>query len=202
MSDPTGRYEVKWASGKLTCSCRAFRYGDGPCKHIKWMEQNGQLPDKPSQKSLAEALLGDPEEQRDEAPREEMECFPMVDGLSVFPMKLSTFLRGLSRVEIDYRRGGLTPENYPTIRRIMTKGPKDGLVRVTWINEGGEGYTDLPEEGQIEHRHWRGGKTQKTVMGSGGQLWVDGDNVVFVTEDGRRLDESQWLDWLAGLGHQ
>jgi len=196
---------VEWVDGSLTCSCRAFRYGDGPCKHIEWLRDRDKLPSKPQQ-SLSEALLGkgsdDQDPEKEGAPdAESMECFPPVDG-SAFPMQLSSFLSGLSKVIAEYRHGGDWPEGFSPIVRVIERSPRMGLVRVSWTSAEGSGYTDLPEEGMIEHREWRGERTQRTVMGAGGQLWVDGDKVVFVTKSGETMDENQWLDWREDQDHR
>ena len=201
MSDPTGKYDVAWHNGRLTCTCRSFRYGNGRwCKHIQWLSDNDKLPPEPEQRTLGEAITGPSREEDRPAdaagpPKEEMECFPQVPG-SQYPMSLSTFLRGIIRVVIEYRHGGLWPDNIPSVTRMIERSPVRGLVRVSWIaNKGSEtGYTDVPEEGPIEHRGWKGDKTQRTVMGAGGRLWLDGDKVVFITQDGRELSEEQWLE--------
>jgi hypothetical protein len=216
--DPTGKYAIEWVDGEITCQCAAYvKGGMRPCNHIKWLKLRDRLPQMPraqrdqlagvepaQPRTLGEAIVGTEEEQ---AKREPMVCFPMVDDeLSVFPMTLSTFLSGLSHVDIDYRKGGLLELGVPSIkRRLGDIG--NGVVRIHWagVDEKGnqvKGHTDLDSDKLIEHREWRMGKTQYTIMGAGGCLWIEGDNVVCTKTDGDQVDVETWLAELASKHHQ
>lgn len=208
--DPTGRYEIKWVDGEVTCQCGAFVDGGmRPCNHIKWMKLRNRLPqmpraqrdqvqetpEAPRQSSLAQAVLGDEKEQ---AKREPMVCFPLVEESSSFPMLLSQFLSGLKSVDIDYRKGGLFEDGVPSVTRRM-EDIGDGVIRLYWscINahtrQPESGHIDLDSDKLIEHREWRMGKTQYTIMGAGGCLWIDGDRVICTTYDGDQMDVETWL---------
>jgi len=198
-----GSYLIQWKGEFLHCTCPGFKYSKSKmCKHIQHLTDKGALPEKPVSR-LAESMLEVSSRDVEAETRDTLDTFPLIeDSLSVFPISASGFCSGMRQVTIHFNRSAITrvdnqnaESSVTSVRRILSISPDERLVSIAWSSGGKAGETVLPAESKIEMRMFRNNLWQLTIMGSGGQLMIQGNPCTFHLHDGSSMTFEEWIQW-------
>jgi len=219
-----GRYLIQWQLGRITCSCKDFRYSrsvdpDGTCKHIDELSTEDGLPPEPEdggtpnivdRKSLGQALTEDSisedtlwSETDDNEP-----LFP-VSQSKVFPIQLSELLMNVDQVVITTIKQFIRPkgpDNDRTpvdivIRKTITPTEngfslvRERLDKVGNPRKGTQMHYTIPGSEIIDARRFGPNGTQYMTRGTA-RLWTNEDKVV-VSHEGTSVPQDEFLEGLA-----
>lgn len=192
-------YYVRWVGNEITCTCGHFKNKRTRCKHIDKLDADGRLPEKPISK-LAQGLTEVSDSDIAAETRDTLSVFPRIRS-SVFPMTASGILSHAEKIVIQFSRTTVLRDGdqaVPTrniVTRTLTLVNEGKDVQVAWSSGGKNGTTVMPASSEIDQRQFRNGLWQLTIMGSGGQLAIEGQPMTWHMKDGTRMIWDEWYAW-------